>query len=259
LVVLAAVFEASGVIGALHDAQLRGQALAAMTPIVMEATGVVAAIACWPFIIAVAHRVPLSWSAWPARLGIHALATLAYSAVHFGLMTLLRVGACRAFAIPYNWSWAAWPYEYQRDALAYVGVAALFWLLRRARQQRLPAQAQLETALSAPITFDIVDSGTTWRTRVADIVAVRAAGNYVDFLLAEGRTRLMHVPLGRVEAELGRGGLVRTHRSWLVNPAHVRAFVPSRNGDFRLDLEGGVRAPVSRRYPAALAKLRDGG
>ena len=66
----------------------------------------------------------------------------------------------------------------------------------------------------------------------------------------------MRAPLSQVEAALTPHGFVRTHRSWLVNAARVRALQPAGSGDFRVALDGNLCAPLSRRFPEALARLR---
>jgi DNA-binding LytR/AlgR family response regulator len=68
----------------------------------------------------------------------------------------------------------------------------------------------------------------------------------------------MRTTLSRVEAALSAHGFVRTHRSWLVNAARLRSVAAEGSGDFQLELEDGVQAPLSRRFPEALARLRQG-
>ncbi|HUO12921.1 MAG TPA: LytTR family DNA-binding domain-containing protein, partial [Caulobacteraceae bacterium] len=111
----------------------------------------------------------------------------------------------------------------------------------------------------SPTSFDIRDGPALLRVPTAEILAVRAAGNYVEFLLDDGRRPLMRASLQQIEAGLAPAGLVRTHRSWIVNHRRVRALVPAGSGDFRLDLGGGVSAPLSRRFPGALEQLRASG
>jgi DNA-binding LytR/AlgR family response regulator len=128
-----------------------------------------------------------------------------------------------------------------------------------ARQGPALAPSQLDTAEpdpAAPATFDIRDGATLLRAPVAEIVAVKAAGNYVEFALQDGRRPLMRVSMARVEAALAPHGFVRTHRSWLVNPGRVRELSATGSGDFRIDLGDALTAPASRRYPQALARLR---
>ena len=106
-----------------------------------------------------------------------------------------------------------------------------------------------------PVSFDIRDGARIIRAPLGDILAVSSAGNYVEFLLADGRRPLMRATLAAVEAELSRFGFVRVHRSWLVNAERVTGLQPDGSGDWTVEL-GAVNAPLSRRYPAALATLR---
>jgi DNA-binding LytR/AlgR family response regulator len=148
-------------------------------------------------------------------------------------------------------------YEYRKDVLSYVGFASIFWFV--------PLRAAFRAALApapAPPTpvevFEIAEGARLLRVPVADIIAVRAAGNYVEFLLSDGRRPLMRAPLMEVEGALAPSGFLRTHRSWVVNPARVRALEPAGSGDYQLSLDGGETAPVSRRFPQALERLRGG-
>jgi len=135
-------------------------------------------------------------------------------------------------------------------------LTGVFWLLARPGARAAPTPGP---TADGPATFDIRDGGAMIRAPVGEILAARAAGNYVEFVLADGRRPLMRASMAGVEAALAAHGFLRTHRSWLVNATRVRALVPAGSGDFRLDLDGGVSAPLSRRYPAALARVRAGG
>ncbi|WP_375269447.1 LytTR family DNA-binding domain-containing protein, partial [Phenylobacterium sp.] len=72
-----------------------------------------------------------------------------------------------------------------------------------------------------------------------------------------GRRPMMRISLSALEAELGPHGFVSTHRSWLVNAGQVRELRPESSGDYRVVL-GPVEAPISRRFPEALSRLRAG-
>ena len=85
--------------------------------------------------------------------------------------------------------------------------------------------------------------------------AVASAGNYVEFVLRDGRRLLMRSALSAVEEDLSARGFVRTHRSWLVNGALVTALTPEGSGDYTVALPD-LEVPLSRRYKAALAQLR---
>jgi hypothetical protein len=141
-------------------------------------------------------------------------------------------------------------YELRKDALGYALFIAGFALI-----EHLLRQQQLIETPGQSFTFDIRDGAKLTRVSLSDILAVASAGNYVEFVLRDGRRLLMRSPLSALESELGPRGFLRTHRSWLVNVSKMTALKPEGSGDYTVELEG-VSAPLSRRFPEALAKLR---
>jgi DNA-binding LytR/AlgR family response regulator len=143
-------------------------------------------------------------------------------------------------------------YHYEKDLIAYVIIATIFWLF--AFREAAPTAGQEEG--TPRTTFDIEDGRRVTRVDIKEIAAVRAAGNYVEFLLTDGRRPLMRGTLVELQASLGHSRFVRVHRSWLVNGDLVRELKPGRWGDFVVVLTGDVAAPLSRRFPNALERLR---
>ena len=179
---------------------------------------------------------------------------MAFALVHVGTFVAVRRLIYAAMGETYRFGGAdALAYEVRKDLLAYVlGVALCGAAVQLLRQRSAPLIAP-ETA--APTAYLIRDGARTVRTDVAQITAAKAAGNYVEFHLADGRTALARTTLAQVETELSPFGMVRTHRSWLVNPTRLRELSPTGSGDRRLTLDNGVVAPLSRRYEAALHQL----
>jgi DNA-binding LytR/AlgR family response regulator len=62
-------------------------------------------------------------------------------------------------------------------------------------------------------------------------MAVAWAGNFVEFILEDGRKLLMRSPVSALANEFGSRGFVRTHRSWLVNARQITALEPEGSGD----------------------------
>ncbi|MFY8210030.1 MAG: LytTR family DNA-binding domain-containing protein, partial [Caulobacter sp.] len=104
-------------------------------------------------------------------------------------------------------------------------------------------------------TFDIQDGARLIRVSMDKIIAVKSAGNYVEFVLSDERRPLMRSSLAAIHKALGAEGFVRTHKSWLVNRAQVTGLRPEGSGDYTVEL-GAQEAPLSRRFPEALAALR---
>ena len=197
------------------------------------------------------HRKrPRWWIALPAHLA----ALLVYSALHIAGFLLLREWAHVALLHePYNYGPLAteFPYEFRKDFLAYLLAWGIFHL---ALQRGAIAPQAPEPPREA--TFDIEDGARLIRVPVERIVAVRSAGNYVEFMLADGRRPLMRASLAATLDALAPKGFVRTHKSWLVNRALVTGLRPEGSGDYTVELEA-LEAPLSRRFPDALTTLRE--
>lgn len=220
---------------------------------VYESTSFVTSVAflwiCWiAYTLAPIDRSPV----WRIAV-VHSLGLLVFGLCHIGGFLALRVLIFRRLGLEYE---ADFPerfiYELRKDGFGYVLGTAGFWAMTRIYGQK-PAEA----APPAAATFDIRDGAKLTRVAVSDILAVSSAGNYVEFVLADGRKSLMRSSLSAVEAKLAPLGFVRTHRSWLVNAGRVTELSPEKSGDYAVRL-GELEVPLSRRFPEALARLRDG-
>lgn len=223
-------------------------------PLIQQYTSALSAIACLPIALPAYRIAPLDSRPRWRVLAVHITALLIFSSVHVLGFYGLRLLVFAALDIPYQYVVPdRFIYELRKDGLGYfIGLTA-FWALLRAYGR--PQEGVTNTTASA--TFDIRDGAKVVRAQVADILAVSSAGNYVEFVLADGRKPLMRSSLTAIEAELAPHGFVRTHRSWLVNAARVTELRPEKSGDYAVGL-GGVVAPLSRRFPEALARLRAG-
>ena len=241
----------------IDDARRGGTTLPLALPLTLEITSACAALVSAVIIFAAVRAAPPGRGPIWRTVGVHLGGSLAYSVAHVGLMTLLRALVFAAAGKVYPWSPHQLPYEYRKDLLAYVVIGGIFWLLARRQQPTLAAPTGvMRVDAASPATFDIRDGASLLRIPVAEILAAKAAGNYVEFALEDGRRPLMRASMAQIEASLGPHGFVRAHRSWLVNAARVRALSATGAGDFRVDLGCGLVVPASRRYPEALAQFR---
>jgi len=219
-----------------------------LEPAIWEGSSWLSLLACF-WIAWVFWRLAPLRSRW--RLLLHIPGALIYSLAHVGGFIALRKFAYWALGSHYVFG-ENFFYELPKDVLAYglfvAGIALIEHLLRQQQLIQTPGQS---------LTFDIRDGAKLTRVRLSDILAITSAGNYVEFALADGRRLLMRSPLSAVESDLSGRGFVRTHRSWLVNEAGVTGLQPQGSGDYGVSL-GSLTAPLSRRFPAALARLRAG-
>jgi hypothetical protein len=186
------------------------------------------------------------------RLLVHIPGALLFALAHVTVFIVLRKLVYRLAGHHYDFG-AFLPhflYELRKDALGYALFIAGFALI-----EHLLRQQQLIETPGQTFTFDIRDGAKLTRVSLSDILAVASAGNYVEFVLRDGRRLLMRSPLSTLESELGPRGFLRTHRSWLINASRMTALKPGGSGDYTVELEG-ISAPLSRRFPEALAKLR---
>jgi hypothetical protein len=227
--------------------------LGLLGPVIWEGSSWISVIAFF-WIPWIAYRLapPAVRPRW--WLLLHLPAALVYSLAHVGGFILLRDLAYRIAGSVYNFGSFVpqFLYELRKDALGYGLFIAGFALI-----EHLLRQQQLIATPGQTLTFDIRDGAKLRRVRLSDILAITSAGNYVEFALADGRRLLMRSPLSAVESDLSGRGFVRTHRSWLVNEAAVTGLEPQGSGDYGVVL-GSLTAPLSRRFPAALARLRGG-
>jgi hypothetical protein len=222
-------------------------------PYIWELTSAVMTLALIPAVAWLIRRFPPGPGRWLSFFAVHVPATVVYCLIHVGGFHLLRRAVYAAFGAHYDGKLELL-YEYPKDLAAYALIAWLFWLgglLARTWTRADEARA----ARRGPV-FDIRDGATLVRAQVTDIVAANSAGNYVEFHLADGRKPLMRTTLSAVETQLAPHGFLRTHRSWLINPLRVRGLTAEGSGDFRVELDGGAQAPLSRRFPQALEALR---
>jgi DNA-binding LytR/AlgR family response regulator len=181
-----------------------------------------------------------------------------FSVLHIAGMGLLRELSYRLAGWAYSYPWAHEAlYEFRKDIFAYAGIAVMFWLAERPRATLVEPEAEtVQTdAAAAPAA-----SGELWlrdgRLSILvnpdEIVWVGSAGNYVEFRLSNARTHLIRTTLQAQEARLARFGIVRVHRSRLINPKRIMAFEGRASGDFEIRLDTGETVVGSRRFKAAV-------
>ncbi|HEQ1702745.1 MULTISPECIES: LytR/AlgR family response regulator transcription factor [Stenotrophomonas] len=98
--------------------------------------------------------------------------------------------------------------------------------------------------------------GGTQYVPLAQIDYIDMAGHYACVHVGQ-RLHLLRETIARLAERLAPGGLLRVHRSVLVNPLRVQGVVERHNGDALLELAGGAQVPVSRSYRTALASALD--
>lgn len=100
-------------------------------------------------------------------------------------------------------------------------------------------------------TLAVPGSGGVQYLPLAQIDYIDMAGHYACVHVGT-QLHLLREPLAQLADRLADGGLLRVHRSVLVNPLRVQSLIERHNGDALLELSGGAQVPVSRSYRSAL-------
>jgi len=251
MILVLVVSDTANVFSTMHDTIVQGRHIAWQLPTIWESTSALGFLVAAPIVYAAARMAPPRRGGW-IRFGlVHAPATVVFSVTHVSAMWLARIAIFAARG--HRYGRPDFIYEYRKDLLGYLILLGLIWMAREIERRNAPAAAS-----PSPV-FDIKDGARVIRAPVGEILAVSSAGNYVEFALADGRRPLMRLTLGAAETALAPHGFVRTHRSWLVNPERVRELMAAGSGDFTLRLDTGIEAPLSRRFPDALQRLRTSG
>jgi len=89
---------------------------------------------------------------------------------------------------------------------------------------------------------------------VGDVSWVEADGAYV-VVHAAGRKHVLRESMSQILDRLGAGTFVRIHRSSVINLAHVRAVKRGKSGALEVELNDGLRLPISRRKARDVMEL----
>jgi LytTr DNA-binding domain len=188
---------------------------------------------------------------------------LAFAALHYIGMGLFRELAYRAVGWSYVFPWSyEMLYELRKDLFSFLALAVIFWFAERpigavpARTEE--AAPRLADSVPATPELWLRDGRMSVLIDPGEIISVTSAGNYVEYQLTDHRSHLIRATLQAEEARLAPFGIVRVHRTRLLNVRRIVALEWRPSGDFEVRLDTGETVFGSRRFKAAAAKLADG-
>lgn len=226
---------------------------------VTEGTSVVLLFVLTPALLWLTALLDPQRIGWPkavlGHLGGFALGTTA----HICGMVALRYAIFPLFGRDYSFGTPGHLglqliYEIRKDAVIYLGMVVLIWLLAMARRraQVIVQQVVMDRPASTGATrLELRDGAKRLFLDPAEILWAEAAGNYVELHLA-GSSHLQRQTLSSLEEQLSASGFVRIHRSRLVNRHHVRSISGNDSGDFTVTLDDGRRIGGGRRWRQSL-------
>ncbi|WP_354109180.1 LytTR family DNA-binding domain-containing protein [Bradyrhizobium sp. S3.12.5] len=261
---IAAVALAIGVVNALsgaQDAAWRGDSYDIGRRLFWELSSIIVILLLVPILTLAVRRMRQA-QGLAIRIGIAAVAVLGFSALHITGMVGLRkfLLGLAGGGYDFHFSLAVALYEFRKDAVTALLLGATLWLIESRRELRKAAHAaaSLPAAAHEQPSSDLIwlRDGTN-RVRVAprDILWVASAGNYIEYILANGTQHLIRGTLAATESELARFAIVRVHRTRLANLDRVSGVDFKPSGDFELTFDNGQTLGGSRRYRPAVASL----
>ena len=250
-----------------HDRARGGGVYTLGEPLFWELTsvGVIALLA--PAVAAGVAPLRAAWRdrRWLATVGLVALIVVSFSAAHVVGMVMLRYAGAALYRVSYHFDWspAELAYEFRKDLVTCTLLGLTFWLAlsrRDATQVGAAAASAMANPAAASNHLWLRDRATSIRVAPRDVVWVSSAGNYVEYRTISGAAHLIRATLAKEEPRLAPFGIVRVHRTRLVNLHRVSGVAPRASGDFELRLDNGETVPCSRRYRTAISGLTvDGG
>jgi DNA-binding LytR/AlgR family response regulator len=141
--------------------------------------------------------------------------------------------------------------QHSREILTMASRRSLEWLMdSQLARARVPvagkAWSSARIAIKAEGAIVLIDP--------MEIVAAEAQGNYVRIFHGHG-SHLLRAQLSQVADRLRAYGLIRIHRSVLVNADQVESVKPLFTGEYLLRLRGGREYNVTRTYKKNLQAL----
>jgi DNA-binding LytR/AlgR family response regulator len=124
---------------------------------------------------------------------------------------------------------------------------------KTARSKNTLSRLQLLAKLDS-LRLAIKVGGKILFIHLGDVVSIQAQGSYV-LLQRDASSHLLRESISVVAEKLGPYGLIRIHRSVLVNAAFVEGIRPFSTGEYGLQVKGGKEYTVTRTYKKNLKFL----
>lgn len=265
--IVTTVVLAIGVINTLstaHDHARNGGAYDLGRQLFWELTSVAVIAALAPLVAIGVERLRRDWQDrhWWAIAGLGVLIVVGFSAAHIvGMVALRMLGLAMAGGTyHFDWSPSELAYEFRKDLATCTLLGLTFWLALSRRdlaRSRAAAVSAAGTDTTMPGHLWLRDGANSHRIALRDVVSLSSAGNYVEYRLVGGTSHLVRATLAKEEPRLRPFGIVRVHRTRMVNLHRVVGVSPRSSGDFELRLDNGEIVTGSRRYRAAIGRLAD--
>jgi DNA-binding LytR/AlgR family response regulator len=93
-----------------------------------------------------------------------------------------------------------------------------------------------------------INHKTSKKVFINDVILLKGDVNYTTIYLENGKQKMVAHPIKFFESYLETHGFLRVHRSFMINPNHVKDY----KGDEFLMMTNGQKAEISRRRKSVL-------
>jgi hypothetical protein len=241
----------------LYVLQRLGSAQEIWHPILWSASSVLVIALLLPFIAFSSGRIRALWKRPLISATVACAALVTFAAIHIGGMVALRDLAYLAAGEHYDfpWTWGQVFYEFRKDALTFALFTAVYVLNEWPSTHHPASHGRPQANGATPRQGDqatrdlwLRDGAASLRIEPAQVAWVGSAGNYVEYVLADGKRHLIRGTLNAEEARLVPLGIVRIHRTRLINLKRAVSITPRSSGDVDVRLDTGEVVVCSRRY-----------
>lgn len=223
-------------------------------PIVWETSSQIVGISLIALIVWFDNKLDKTTSKLSYRLIGHILFSLVFSIIHVVGMVILRKLAYAFAGSEYDFGdWSTeLPYEYTKDAYAYIWLVAVIYAYRfivsRLRGEATAiGEGEDQQIPDKPERLLVKKIGKEFIIRIADIEWVEAAGNYMN-LHIDSHVYPLRETMAKLESKLDGAKFVRIHRSTIVNLDFIKEIQSLDTGDYEVILKHGKTLKLSRRY-----------
>jgi DNA-binding LytR/AlgR family response regulator len=98
----------------------------------------------------------------------------------------------------------------------------------------------------------IINQKTLKKVLIQNVVLMKGDINYTTFYFEHGKEKVVAHTIKFFENYLESHGFLRVHRSYMINPNHVKEYNPQ---EYQLTMTNGEKAIISRRRKSVLKNL----
>jgi DNA-binding LytR/AlgR family response regulator len=99
----------------------------------------------------------------------------------------------------------------------------------------------------------ILNQRTSTKIFLSNVILIKSDINYTKFYLEGGKEKIVSHTMKYYEPHLERHGFLRVHRSFMINPDHVKEYNQEK---YFLMMSNGLKAAISRRRKSVLKHWR---